>query len=365
MNGETAINSAPVSRSERRSERPISSAWSNSARSIRSGRGDALQTRPNSSTPAPTSRPATCMTVVSPRRSCSILKSIGVTCPLRGACPRRPTRQAFVVVCLQLFATSEELDSTASGRNAATCREMSAMDTQATLETQSDVDVMFAEVSADLLAEPVETFETALDRAIERLVLCFDADRGSVLLFGPDDAPNIVASFSREGVPSLRKGPTFLLPNWAQLALQGHGFAMRQPDELPEAWTAEREFVRAQRSQVEPHVAAAGRGQADRPPYLLDPDVGARLGRCAGGPLPALRRDPRERDRPFPHGAKAPGKPRRDLAPQGACRDRVRRPEGGGPTRRRGSTRSSGGAPPSVTFSIWWSRSPRPAPPSS
>ena len=119
------------------------------------------------------------------------------------------------------------------------------MDTQATLETQRDVDVMLAEVSADLLAEPVETFETALDSAIERLVLCFDADRGSVLLFGPDDVPNIVASFSREGVPSLRKGPTFLLPNWVRLALRGHGFAIRQPDEIPEAWTAEREFVRA------------------------------------------------------------------------------------------------------------------------
>ena len=57
--------------------------------------------------------------------------------------------------------------------------------------------------------------------------------------------PNIVALFAAEPIPSIRKGPTRLLPNWAGLARQGLGFTMRRPDDIPESWAEEREFVAA------------------------------------------------------------------------------------------------------------------------
>jgi transcriptional regulator with GAF, ATPase, and Fis domain len=101
-----------------------------------------------------------------------------------------------------------------------------------------------AEVSSNLLAAE-DPFEAELDRAVERLVTFFGADRGSVQLFEEDGTANIVGLFAAEPIPAIRKGPTQLLPNWAALARQGLGFTMRRPDDIPESWTEEREFVAA------------------------------------------------------------------------------------------------------------------------
>ena len=73
----------------------------------------------------------------------------------------------------------------------------------------------------------------------------FGADRGRILLFEEDGTPNVVGLFAAAPIPSIRKGPTKLLPNWAGLARQGLGFTMRRPDDIPESWTEEREFVAA------------------------------------------------------------------------------------------------------------------------
>ncbi|MBK9062889.1 MAG: sigma 54-interacting transcriptional regulator [Acidobacteria bacterium] len=107
----------------------------------------------------------------------------------------------------------------------------------------SDFEAKLAEVSARLLAAPVETFEAELDGAIERLALFCGADRGAVILFGADGAPNIAALWPLSAFPGVKRGPTSLLPNWIERARQGQGWAMKMPGELPEAWTEEREFV--------------------------------------------------------------------------------------------------------------------------
>jgi formate hydrogenlyase transcriptional activator len=100
-----------------------------------------------------------------------------------------------------------------------------------------------AEVAANLLAVSAEHFEAELDRAIERLALLFGADRGTVVIFGSDGAPSIVALFPFGAFPGIKKGPTSVLPNWMDRARGGLGFAMKRPSDLPEAWTEERKFV--------------------------------------------------------------------------------------------------------------------------
>ena len=108
-----------------------------------------------------------------------------------------------------------------------------------------DFESTLVEVSGNLLAAET-TFGAELDRAIERLAIFFGADRGSVLIFEDDHTTHIVAHFAAESVPSISKGPTPLLPNWAGHARRGLGLTMRRPDDLPESWTEEREFVAAQ-----------------------------------------------------------------------------------------------------------------------
>jgi formate hydrogenlyase transcriptional activator len=113
------------------------------------------------------------------------------------------------------------------------------------LAPEDSFDATLAEVCANLLAAE-ETFEAELDRAIERLAFLFGADRGSVLIFEGDHTTNIVAHFAAESIPTIPKGPTQLLPNWNDRARQGLGFTMRRPEDIPESWTEEREFVIAQ-----------------------------------------------------------------------------------------------------------------------
>jgi transcriptional regulator with GAF, ATPase, and Fis domain len=106
-----------------------------------------------------------------------------------------------------------------------------------------DFETVLAEVVAQLLAAPADGFETELDRAIERLAAFFGADRGSILLFEDDGTTVVVAAFAGPSLMAVPKGPTRLLPNWAGQARRGLGFTMRRPDEIPESWTEEREFV--------------------------------------------------------------------------------------------------------------------------
>src|SRR5512141_15195 len=108
-----------------------------------------------------------------------------------------------------------------------------------------DFESVLAEVSARLLAAPPDVFEAELDHAIQQLALFFEADRGSVLLFEGDQT-TIVAAYAVENVELLPKGPTRLLPNWSGRARQGTGFMMRRPDEIPEHWVEEREWIAAQ-----------------------------------------------------------------------------------------------------------------------
>jgi len=105
-----------------------------------------------------------------------------------------------------------------------------------------DFEATLAEVSANLLAAK-ETFESELDRSIERLALFFGADRGSILLFEGPRTTNVVALFAVDSIVALGKGPMQALPNWADHARQGLGFTMRRPDDIPEAWTEERGFA--------------------------------------------------------------------------------------------------------------------------
>jgi len=107
----------------------------------------------------------------------------------------------------------------------------------------SNFESKLAEACARLLAAPTETFEAELNLAIERLALFFRADRGSVVLFGADRTARIVALFPLDRFPGLETGPTLVLPNWMDRARRGLGWTMKRPDELPEAWTEEREFV--------------------------------------------------------------------------------------------------------------------------
>ena len=108
-----------------------------------------------------------------------------------------------------------------------------------------DFESKLAEVSARLLAAPAEIFDAELDRSIERLARFFGADRGSILLFEGPRTTNVVALFAVDSIVALGKGPMQALPNWANHARQGLGFTMRRPEEIPESWTEEREFVAA------------------------------------------------------------------------------------------------------------------------
>jgi formate hydrogenlyase transcriptional activator len=107
-----------------------------------------------------------------------------------------------------------------------------------------DFESVLAEVSARLLATPTDDFESELDRAIEQLALFFGADRGSILLF-EGDRTTIVAAFATKPLNALQKGPTQLLPNWAGRARQGLGFTLSRPEDVPESWVEEREWVSA------------------------------------------------------------------------------------------------------------------------
>jgi len=110
--------------------------------------------------------------------------------------------------------------------------------------TDIEFESMLAEVCARLLAAE-ETFELELDRSIERLSRFFGADRGSVLFFEDDDTTNVVASFAAGRLTALPKGPAPRLPNWSRRARQALGFLLRRPEDLPESWTEEREWIAA------------------------------------------------------------------------------------------------------------------------
>jgi transcriptional regulator with GAF, ATPase, and Fis domain len=104
---------------------------------------------------------------------------------------------------------------------------------------------MLAGVSARLLAAVPERFDTEMEAAVERLVLYFDADRGSVSLFESDGTLVLVSAFSREGAPPIPRGRFLFLPNWANHARLGHGFAMRRMVDVPEEWAPERAYISA------------------------------------------------------------------------------------------------------------------------
>jgi formate hydrogenlyase transcriptional activator len=129
----------------------------------------------------------------------------------------------------------------ASIRNTAT-RWWNVNMTSSILVETSDFESTLAEVCASLLAAD-ETFEAELDRSIERLVLYFGADRGSVVLFEDGGTADIVAQFAPGALPGFQKGPLRLLPNWTGRARQGLGFVMRRPEDLPAAWAEERAYV--------------------------------------------------------------------------------------------------------------------------
>jgi len=108
-----------------------------------------------------------------------------------------------------------------------------------------DFESKLAEVAASLLAAPMDSFEMALDRAIERLALFFDSDRGSIMLFEGDRTTNVIASFAAGSLKPLQKGPIRMLPNWTGRARQGLGFTLNRPEDIPESWIEEREWIAA------------------------------------------------------------------------------------------------------------------------
>ena len=121
---------------------------------------------------------------------------------------------------------------------------MESEDVIAVEEASDSFESMLATLSARLLAAGPERFDAEMEAAVERLVLYFGADRGSVSVFEPDGTLAVVSAFARENVPPAPRGPIRFLPNWARHARLGQGFAMRRPADVPAEWEPERAYIR-------------------------------------------------------------------------------------------------------------------------
>ena len=115
-----------------------------------------------------------------------------------------------------------------------------------TADVAYEFETMLAGLSARLFGASLERFDAELEAAVAGLVGFFDADRGGLALFGPDGALDVTVTTAREGIsPAPRGRIDLVLPEWANQARLGHGFVMRSPGDIPEAWVSERRFASA------------------------------------------------------------------------------------------------------------------------
>jgi len=120
------------------------------------------------------------------------------------------------------------------------------------MEGPSGFEPMLSEMSARLLAATPEEFDAEMAKALERIVLFLDADRGAFSLIQPDGTIRLTHGFARPGIPAPPHSLGVEGPEWLDRARSGRGIIMRRFEDIPPEWTRERAYMR--RAGMKSHV---------------------------------------------------------------------------------------------------------------
>src|SRR5262245_15514510 len=112
------------------------------------------------------------------------------------------------------------------------------------LRDSTDFELLLGEVSSRLLAVPLERLDDEIRSSLQKLILFFGADRGSIGRVMPDGTVQATHTWATEGIPPAPSGPLSALPNYSELIRRGEPIVARTVDELPEDWHPELEYVR-------------------------------------------------------------------------------------------------------------------------
>ena len=116
--------------------------------------------------------------------------------------------------------------------------------TAAELRDSLAFESLLGEISSRLLAVPLEEVDDEIRSSLQKFILFFGADRGSIGRVMPDGNVWATHTWAKDGIIPAPSGALTALPNYSDLIRRGEPFVVRRLDEVPETWVPELEYAR-------------------------------------------------------------------------------------------------------------------------